>query len=621
MDNTFSLNQPAFLMRPSAAGNAGRPKRKIRLSSVHTVTTSTTITGTQIGSFPFGVDLEGVDPAYQQPFSDIAAKFHQIRARSLRRNGGQRVRENTAFNKALEWITAEAAKDTSASSSDDTSADSLEEGRRADSVLENQSQITALRAHEKTLPASPLAPEKEPEEEDDDEDEQDDMDNDEEEQEDSDEDVEHEVVSEVPVPEVGDEEDDEQEEEELSDEQQEEESVVDEEEEDDASPEVEEEEDQDEDLIDDLSRITDDAPEMNEDEAEGTMPFPADDSSSEEEEESEDEAQVEQEVAAEKEDAVHEMVEPEAELEPEAEPEADPEAEPEAEPMAEVHQEQEHGEEDDEQEDEEEEAAVQNRSAQKRKSVEAAKSAPVGPNKRVKKEKEKENWCPDPELAHLLEKTIVQEEQPVRRYPTRQRVKKLEFWRNQRIRYGRDSTGTCFKVVGVEEGTRSYDPEPKSRKKDKYKNRGSKGSRGQGRRLNLMDLSIHASIDPSTQNNKKWVRKLQKGKHLLESLRDVNFNPSAVSPEVEIALTHKVGTFSRGMLKLKPFATKTRQQTVVPTTIFAVLHGVVAIVVNDEPAVILKTGGSLELQNKTWYSIENLRNDDAVLTFNILRSE
>jgi hypothetical protein len=120
--------------------------------------------------------------------------------------------------------------------------------------------------------------------------------------------------------------------------------------------------------------------------------------------------------------------------------------------------------------------------------------------------------------------------------------------------------------------------------------------------------------------NNKWAKKLERDKHLVQSLRDVQFNPSAVSPEVEIALINKVGNVSRGMLKLKPFATKARQQTVVPTTFFDVVHGVVSVIVNDKPAILLRTGGQLELDNKTFYSIENLRNDEAVLNFTIIRN-
>ena len=414
-----------------------RPARRFRLSTaVHTVTSTI-------------VDQE---PLCLAQFSELAAKFSRIRARSFRRICSQgKERPNMAYNKALDWLNGKEADDTSSGSPVESSDDSsLEEGRRADSVIDNQISDRYQNDPEKILLTSP-------------------------------------------VPDVQIEED-------------------------------KEDEEQDDDVIDDLSRIADEAADTHE-------------------------------------------------LDSEAESE-------------------------DKEEDEH-----------------------PSPAKKKRVRTEKENWSPDPAFEHLMERTIVQE--PARRYPQRKRVQPMEFWRNQRVKYGRDSTGTCFKVVGVDDGFPGYDPLPKSRLKGKKKT-GSQAGRGKetSRRINLMDLSIHAHhVDPAKLNNNKFVRKLQKGKHLVSSLKDVHFNPSSVSPDVEIALTHKVGTFSRGMLKFKPFATKTRQQTVVPTTIFAVLHGVVAVKVNDEEAVVLKTGGSLELQNETYYSIENLRSDEAVLTFNILRSE
>lgn len=755
-------------MQPSSSR---RPKRKIRLSSVHTVhtvTSTTMITGEPMVTYNnrFSIGQEEDIGPLKGKFAEIASKFHQLRARSMRRNGNQRG-ENTAFNKAINWITAEAANDTSSASSSDTSADGLEDGRRSDSVLENHSQVHSIRVPEKSLISSPHAhdnenlshhrtgpqieelltsDEDEVEEKDeavadvDVDDKQDDPESEDEEAaaesssdddeveekdaavaevvDDKQEDPESENEAAVESSSDDDENEEaddgesehEKEESESKDEFVDAEPVVkpkekslvekeepaaepmdeqvDEEQNDSSSDEEQDEED--DNLIDDLSRITDEAPEMN-----GDSDLESDDddddeenknvaeepvaSSSSDEEEQEEEVEVSEPAVNEKSQNVsHErrssrrsntsnsrrsasQIEMDAAEQSIAHPEAqnDYEQDDVAEDMivdepAEVTAAEKSASQSQSLErsvrsarastsrheplDNEDNCAsesmnetmpvpVKERSVAKRNSSTERQSPPKKAKKttkaapRPRKPKEKENWSPDPAFAHLLERTMVQEDAPARRYPKRQRVQPLEFWRNQRIKYGRDSTGTCFKVVGIDDGFPGYDSKQKKKRKKGATSTATRSNQSERRRPDIMNLSIHAAhFDSENMKNNKFAKKLQKDKHLVTSLKDVNFNPSSVSPDVEIALTHKVGNFSRGMLKLKPFATKTRQQTVVPTTIFSVLHGVVAFTVNENPPVVLKTGGSLELQNKTWYAIENLRNDESILTFAIIRS-
>ena len=225
---------------------------------------------------------------------------------------------------------------------------------------------------------------------------------------------------------------------------------------------------------------------------------------------------------------------------------------------------------------------------------------------------------PEPSPAEPVEQMATEEaEQPATgpRYPSRNRMKPMEFWRNQRVKYGRDSTGLCFKVTGVEEGFPAYEARSSRSKRKKTHESGPGSARPAKRLVSLADMSIHASLAPEVLHKNKFAKKLARDKRLVASLKDINFTPSTASDGVELALTHKVGSLTQGMLKLHPFATKSRQQTVVPTTIFYVMFGAVTFSMDGKPPVVVKTGGSFRLDHKEWYSIENLRNDEAVLSF------
>ena len=134
---------------------------------------------------------------------------------------------------------------------------------------------------------------------------------------------------------------------------------------------------------------------------------------------------------------------------------------------------------------------------------------------------------------------------------------------------------------------------------------------------NILDLSIH---------NSKLARKLTKidaeaeaDNEFVLAYSNINFKESAASPGIYTAITKKVSDIAFGKLKFTPKAEKKQTKTGGYVTHFNVVYGTLMVTV-DKKRTLVKTGFYFQVDQDTNYSIMNLRDDDAILDFTIVKN-
>ena len=201
-----------------------------------------------------------------------------------------------------------------------------------------------------------------------------------------------------------------------------------------------------------------------------------------------------------------------------------------------------------------------------------------------------------------------------RRYPLRNRVAPTQYWRGERIKYTRDSTGLAFKVAGMI---------PAKEEVVKERKRSLKRKRTHSSldlHANPFDLSLHASnVSGLLAQDRKRKKKVLKQNHTVASLEDLNWVPSK-NVGVDMAIIKREVGMAHGMIRMAPFSCKQRQKTVEYSTTFVIVFGACQFTVGDMEPILLKTGNFVELKPHTYYSIDNLRNDRAIIKFDVLRT-
>lgn len=213
------------------------------------------------------------------------------------------------------------------------------------------------------------------------------------------------------------------------------------------------------------------------------------------------------------------------------------------------------------------------------------------------------------------------EDENVTRRSRRTRAPPMEYWRGQRLVYGRDSTGLgTEKIVGVEKGSAPLVPSRKKgvkRKKNSSEDDGDHHAPSSSQK-HYLDLSIHANVASELRENRKRIESVRRSEHFVTGVADLDWKPSKFSPGVDLArVLNRPGAGTHGYVRLGPLATKQPQKTSSAMTSFTIIHGWVRVQIGDKKPFFLKTGDFLQIKPDSFYSLENQRNDDCLISFHV----
>ena len=194
----------------------------------------------------------------------------------------------------------------------------------------------------------------------------------------------------------------------------------------------------------------------------------------------------------------------------------------------------------------------------------------------------------------------------------------MEYWRGQRPVYRRDSTGVTEKVTGV------IDPPEPERKKRKITKTNNKRKASQSKKVDFFNLSIHATdMDDLIKKNMK-NKKQRQNVELIKSMGEMKWKDSKECGEsVQLSIVEKMKEKGEvhGYLKLTSLALKKTQRTGPYTTRFTVIKGALALQIEENPRVIIKTSDFFRIPKETHYSLQNLRKEDAHLYFVVSKDD
>ncbi len=231
----------------------------------------------------------------------------------------------------------------------------------------------------------------------------------------------------------------------------------------------------------------------------------------------------------------------------------------------------------------------------------------------------------------------------------RNRVRPVNYWAGERPLYQKSITkdGNCVSTLVGVSSVRRIEPTRIGRKRTasaSAKGRKSKGKEAEvvsgklmiktvNKRLitllflppppqsaaqkmeNILNLSIHkkklanATAD-SSRADPEHVR----------AFAELDFTESKNSQGVFTVMTKREDKIALGKLKFNPRAKKVPTKTGNYVTHFNVVYGTLLLKVNnDKVGSIIKSGFYVNVDSQTTYSIENLRNDQAVLDFTIIQ--
>ncbi|KAH9395692.1 hypothetical protein TYRP_020429 [Tyrophagus putrescentiae] len=206
----------------------------------------------------------------------------------------------------------------------------------------------------------------------------------------------------------------------------------------------------------------------------------------------------------------------------------------------------------------------------------------------------------------------------------RNRVRPVNYWAGERPLYQKSITkdGNCVSTLVGVSSVRRIEPTRIGRKRTASaaaKGRKSKGKEAEvsaaQKMENILNLSIHkkklanATAD-SSRADPEHVR----------AFAELDFTESKNSQGVFTVMTKREDKIALGKLKFNPRAKKVPTKTGNYVTHFNVVYGTLLLKVNnDKVGSIIKSGFYVNVDSQTTYSIENLRNDQAVLDFTIIQ--
>ena len=137
---------------------------------------------------------------------------------------------------------------------------------------------------------------------------------------------------------------------------------------------------------------------------------------------------------------------------------------------------------------------------------------------------------------------------------------------------------------------------------------------------NILDLSIHnaklakrlATVDSEALADHEFVLAYEK----------IEFKESKNSRGIYTAIMRKVSNIAFGKLKFDPKAEKRKTKTGSYVTYFNVVYGTLLLrLEHEKPGTVVKTGYYFQVDKDTNYSIKNLREDNAMIDFTIVKEE
>jgi len=185
----------------------------------------------------------------------------------------------------------------------------------------------------------------------------------------------------------------------------------------------------------------------------------------------------------------------------------------------------------------------------------------------------------------------------------RNKMKPLEFWRGELPIYKLEPNGTRL-IIGVTKGA-----SPDFRKRKVLRRNPIKRVK-----QDRFNLSTHVPLNQSCIERSDKAKDKMKGLTLLQNLK---WNVSKASQNVFIASIHESSseTRKRGFIKIMGNHEKPSQSTGSYDSDLMVVDGKVSVTIGDSVPIILSTGDAFSIPPFTYYSIRNLRNDDAFLSF------
>jgi hypothetical protein len=211
----------------------------------------------------------------------------------------------------------------------------------------------------------------------------------------------------------------------------------------------------------------------------------------------------------------------------------------------------------------------------------------------------------------------------------RTRIPRLDYWRGQRPIYKRDSTGLTEKIVSINKGSRDlidvpkrvYNKENRKLKRNRVVTNFSDDECDNKRSKNTLDLSLHIKhLKEVFKNNNKYKTEPINAE-CIKSIEDLNWKKSERSDDVETAIISKNRAKGEalGMLKLGPLAVKEKSKTGDYVTHLTVTYGALALQIENNHKVIVKTGTNFRIDKRTNYSLQNSRKDYAYISFTVLQ--
>lgn len=210
-----------------------------------------------------------------------------------------------------------------------------------------------------------------------------------------------------------------------------------------------------------------------------------------------------------------------------------------------------------------------------------------------------------------------------KRRSNRNRVHTLNFWEGQRPLYksNKDDKGVPLStLVGVSDVKREPQHKRNIGKRSPRVRRNSFAN-GDLKMENILNLSIH---------NKKLLQqqKLRKRLHpddeeenqeFILSYSKMDFKNSKNSPGISTAIINKISNIAFGKLKFETKSVKKKTKTGDYVTHFNVVYGTLLLTIDGKADSIVKTGFYFHVDKQTTYSITNLRDDEAMIDFTIIK--
>ncbi|XP_038056279.1 centromere protein C-like isoform X2 [Patiria miniata] len=200
----------------------------------------------------------------------------------------------------------------------------------------------------------------------------------------------------------------------------------------------------------------------------------------------------------------------------------------------------------------------------------------------------------------------------------RNRVRPVEYWRNERAEYQRRKSGG-FVLVGVQS--------PEGSSPDVQTQRGRKKAQGPKKLMQTpANLSMHVSPPPGSKivehpamvvMNPDTQQEVE-----VDTLRTAKMNvfvgPSGkeATPDDPITLCKAISqkAFSSGILTIRPLSEKGMQFVRNDTMVFYITRGKVSVTIHHTTS-ILQNGDMFFVPQGNMYNIKNLRRDEAKLVF------